>query len=79
MKIARKFQSVSEEIVMDGISIWILKPSEEDAANAGCGGKKYFFDGKGKFGLNCQAVSDAHGRILDLLIGLPGASSDCIV
>ncbi len=28
--------------------------------------------------MNCQAVSDVHGRILDLSIGLPGASSDCI-
>ena len=28
--------------------------------------------------MNCQAVSDVRGRILDLSIGLPGASSDCI-
>jgi hypothetical protein len=28
--------------------------------------------------LNCQAVSDVRGRILDFSIGLPGASSDCI-
>ncbi len=28
--------------------------------------------------MNCQAVSDVHGRILDFLIGLPGTSSDCI-
>jgi hypothetical protein len=27
---------------IDGILIWILKPSEEDAANAGCGRKKFF-------------------------------------
>jgi hypothetical protein len=33
---------------------------------------------KGKFGLNCQAVSDVRGQILDLLIRLPGTSSDCI-
>ncbi len=28
--------------------------------------------------MNCQAVSDVCGQILDLLIRLPGASSDCI-
>ncbi len=39
----------------------------------------YVFCGrKRKFGLNCQAVSNVRGRILDLSIGLPGASSDCI-
>ena len=52
---------------------------EEDAANAaGCGRKKFFCGCKGKFGLNCQAVSDVRGRILDLFIGLPSASSECI-
>ena len=56
----------------------MVKPSEEDAANAGCGRKKFFCGRKGKFGLNCQAVSDVRGRILDLSIGLLGASSDCI-
>jgi len=63
---------------IDGNLIWILKPLEEDAANAGCGRKKFFCGCKGKFRLNCQAVSDVRGRILDLSIGLPGASSDCI-
>ncbi len=39
----------------------------------------FFFCGrKGKFGLNCQAVSDVHGRILDLSIRLLGASLECI-
>ena len=85
LEIARKFQSVSEVNfsncagAIDGILIWILKPLEEDAANAaGCGRKKFFCGCKGKFGLNCQAVSDVHGRILDLSIELPGTSSDCI-
>ena len=84
LELACKFQSVSEVNfsncagAIDGILIWMLKPSEEDAANAGCGRKKFFCGCKGKFGLNCQAVSDVRGRILDLSIGLPGASSDCI-
>jgi len=56
------------------LNILILRKSNWNllASNAGCGGRK------GKFGLNCQAVSDVRGRILDLSIGLPGASSDCI-
>jgi hypothetical protein len=84
LKLASKFKSVSEVKctncagAIDGILIWILKPSEEDVAMAGCGRRKYFCGRKGKFGSNCQAVSDVRGWILDLLIGLPGASSDCI-
>ncbi len=84
LKLACKFQSVSEVKfsysagAIDGILIWILKPLEEDAAAAGCVRRKLFCGCKGKFGLNCQAVSDVRGWILDFLIGLPGASSDCI-
>jgi hypothetical protein len=33
---------------------------------------------KNKFGLNCQAVSDVHGRILDILIPYGGSSSDLL-
>jgi hypothetical protein len=82
LKIACKFQSVSEVNfsncagAIDDILIWILKALEEDAATAGCGRWKLFCGCKGKFELNCQAVSDVRGRFLDLLIGLPGASSD---
>jgi hypothetical protein len=84
LKLACKFQSVSEVEfsncagVIDGILIWILKPLEEDVATAGCGRWKFFCCCKGKFGLNCQAVSDVRGWNFDLLIRLPGASSDCI-
>ncbi len=37
--------------------------------------KDFFCGRKGKFGLNCQAVFGICGRILDISIGLPGASS----
>jgi hypothetical protein len=40
--------------------------------------KGFFCGRKRKFGMNCQAVSDLRGQILDFLIGLPGASLDCI-
>ncbi len=84
LKIAEEFEKVSEVKfnncagAIDGILIWILKPSVEDANDAGCGQRKFFGGRKGKFGFNCQAVSDIRGRILDLLIELPGASLDCI-
>jgi hypothetical protein len=82
--LASKFQSVSKikfsncAGAIDGTLIWILKPLEEDAAAAGCGWQKFFCGHKGKYGLNCQAVSDVRDWILDLLIGLPTVSSDCI-
>jgi hypothetical protein len=83
LKIAHEFENVSEVNfncagAIDGILIWILKPSKEDVNEAGCGQRKLFCGRKGKFGLNCQAVSDIRGRILDISIGLPGASLDCI-
>jgi hypothetical protein len=84
LKLACKFQTVSEVEfnncagVIDGILIWILRPLGEDAAMAGCGRQKFFCGCKGKFGLNCQAVPDLRGWFLDLSIGLPGATSDCI-
>jgi hypothetical protein len=67
LKIAHEFQNVSEVQfsncagAIDGILIWILKPSEEDANNAGCRQRNFFCGLKGKFGLNCQAVSNLHG------------------
>jgi hypothetical protein len=33
---------------------------------------------KKKFGLNCQAVCDLRGRILDISIMYPGSTSDCL-
>ncbi len=63
---------------IDGLLIWIEKPSEDEAKRAGIGRKKFFCGRKYKFGLNCQAVSDVSGRILDISITHGGASSDCI-
>ncbi len=55
-----------------------MKPSEADADESGCGRRNFFCGRKGKFGLNCQAISDVCGRILDFSIGLPGTSLDCM-
>jgi hypothetical protein len=48
LKIADKYDNVSKEKfnncagAIDGILIWILKPSEEDANEAGCGWREFF-------------------------------------
>ena len=63
---------------IDGILIWTYKPSLKDAKDSGIGQKKFLCGRKHKFGLNCQAVSDCRGRILDISINYGGSSSDCI-
>ena len=63
---------------IDGILIWIHKPSEKDCARSGCSSGKFMCARKKKFGLNCQAVSDVRGRILDISIVYPGSTSDCL-
>jgi hypothetical protein len=63
---------------VDGILLWIHRPSEDDAAAAGCGPAKFFCGRKHKYGLNCQAVCDAKGRFLDMSILFPGSTSDVL-
>ena len=66
MKIAKGFEEKSEvgfsncACCIDGLLIWTHKPSEEDAKKAGVGRKNFLCGRKGKFGLNCQAISDVH-------------------
>jgi hypothetical protein len=54
------------------------KPSLKEADAAGVGQKKFFCGQKNKFGLNCQAVCDFRGQILDILITYGGSLSDCL-
>jgi hypothetical protein len=63
---------------VDGILVWIHKPTEEDCEKAGCSSGKFFCGRKHKFGLNCQAVCDSRGRFLDISILFPGSTSDCL-
>jgi hypothetical protein len=63
---------------IDGILIWIHKPSESDCIKSGCDSGKFYCGRKKKFGLNCQAVSDVRGRILHISIVYPGSTSDCL-
>ena len=83
-KIAMEFQKVSAANfnicagAIDGILIWIKKPTSANAERAGSGQMRFLCGRKGKFGLNCQAVSDVRGRFLDISIGYGGSSSDCL-
>lgn len=63
---------------VDGILIWTHRPYENDAKNADCDAGKFFCGRKHKYGLNCQAVSDVRGRIIDISICFPGSSSDLL-
>ena len=70
------FESCSGAI--DGVLIWIHKPSAKDCFNVGCSPGKFMCGRKKKFGLNCQAVCDVRGRFLDISILYPGSTSDCL-
>jgi DDE superfamily endonuclease len=63
---------------VDGILIWIHRPSENDCMNSKVSSGKFFCGRKHKFGLNCQAVCDARGRFMDISIVFPGSTSDCL-
>jgi DDE superfamily endonuclease len=63
---------------IDGILVWIHKPTKKCCEEAGCADGKFYCGRKGKFGLNCQAVCDLRGRFLDLSILYPGSTSDCL-
>ena len=58
-KIAAEFQKASSPVIsncagaIDGILIWILKPSSKQAKESGLGQKKFLCGRKSKFGLNC--------------------------
>ena len=61
---------------IDCMLLWIEKPSDEDCIACGVDPKKFMCGRKGKFGLVLQAVCDSEGRILDLFIAHPAATSD---
>ena len=76
-KALSKAQSDSCAGCIDGILIWIHKPSTPDLDNnIEFGSKKFFCGRKKKFGLNMQAVCDARRRFIDVSIEHPGCTSD---
>ena len=63
---------------IDGILIWINRPTLEESRKVGVDQQKFYCGRKHKFGLNCQAVCDVRGRFLDISITYGGASSDLL-
>ena len=63
---------------IDGILIWIRKPSQKNYMDNGCDKCKFYCGRKKKHGLNCQAVCNVKGQILDISILYPGSTSDCL-
>ena len=61
---------------IDGVLVWIHKPTKKDIQEIGCGESKFFCGQKKKFGLNMQAVCDANGKFLDVEIRMPASSLD---
>jgi hypothetical protein len=80
--IAKKFQPLSQAGFnncagcIDGLLIWINKPTKQDVEATNIGHSKFYCGRKGKFGLNMQAVCDSERRFLDVEIAHPGATSD---
>ena len=64
---------------IDGILIWINKPSSSDEKVIKFGGGKFFCGRKKKFGLNMQGVCDSRGSFLDVYIQFPGSALDFCV
>lgn len=82
-KIALEFQRKSKIGLwncvgaIDGLLIWINKPSKIDLEeNIGFGPKKFFCGRKKKYGLTMMGTCDAKGMFLDVEIKFPGATSD---
>jgi DDE superfamily endonuclease len=61
---------------LDGILIWTHRPSEANVAAASRDIGKFFCGQKHKYGLNMQAICDAQGRFLDVLLMFPASTSD---
>ena len=80
LEIAKGFEKVSGAGfdccagAIDGMLIWIHKPSQHCCKEASCQDGKFLCGRKTKFGLNLQAVADVHGRFLDVSIVYPGST-----
>lgn len=81
-KIAHGFKQISRvgfdccAGAIDGMLIWIHKPSSVDCEAMNVGPKKFYCGRKKKFALNLQGVCDSQRRFLDISIRQPGSTSD---
>ena len=61
---------------IDGMLIWMHKPSQAECEEEGVDETKFFCGRKHKFGLNLQAVCDHKRRFLEINLDYGAASSD---
>ena len=61
---------------IDGLLIWISKPTKRDQIEIGFGPTKFFCGRKMKYGLNMMGVCDARRRFTWVEVRFPGAASD---
>ena len=61
---------------VDGMLVWLSKPTETECKKVGVGSAKFFCGRKKKFGLNLQATCDSNKKFLDISIKFPGSCSD---
>ena len=83
-KIAAGFHKKSKADVkccvgcIDGMLVWMLKPTEAECKRAGVDSGKFFCGRKHKFGVNFQAVCDSKKRFLNISILFLASCSDFI-
>jgi DDE superfamily endonuclease len=81
-KIADGFCAISRGIfkccagAIDGILVWIERPSGKHCEISECAAKKFYCGRKKKFGLNMQATCDHNKKFLDIYLGHPASTSD---
>ena len=61
---------------IDGLLIWLEKPSKDQCNEVGVDSGKFLCGQKGKFGLNLQGICDARQRFTYISIQHPASASD---
>ena len=61
---------------IDGLLIWLEKPSKDQCNEVGVDSRKFLCRQKGKFGLNLQGICDARQRFTYISIQHPASASD---
>jgi hypothetical protein len=61
---------------INGMLLWLNKPSESDCDTADVGSGKFFCGWKKKYGLCLQGVCDMERRFLDVCVAHPAATSN---
>jgi hypothetical protein len=63
---------------IDGLLVWMHKPTKKDCENAKVGQIKFLCGRKSKYGLNLQAICDHKRRFLDISVLFGGSTSDLL-